>query len=238
VYIEDDGFSFVTTHQEPLENPLSQLMKRILDVSVALPTVIFLLPPVALLVWLIHRWQSPGPLFFKQCRAGFRNQQFDILKFRTMHVDNPDQTRQATQNDARIFRAGNWLRRFGIDEIPQFLNVLKGDMSVVGPRPHLLAHNLQFAHQIKKYHIRALVKPGITGLAQLRGFHGEIRSMDDIRARLESDISYLEDWRLSLDILIIFQTALQIFFMLGRSLLRKKKEFVAARRKDAGYRRG
>jgi len=238
VHIQDDGFSFVTTRQEPLENPLNQLAKRILDVSVALPAVIFLLPPATLLVWLLQRWQSRGPVFFKQRRAGFQNQQFEILKFRTMHVNNPDATRQASQNDPRIFPAGRWLRRFSIDELPQFLNVLTGDMSVVGPRPHLVAHNEQFANQMKKYHIRALVKPGVAGLAQLRGFRGEIRNVEDIRSRLESDISYLEDWRPSLDILIIFQTALQIIFLLGNSLIRKKEGVVAARRKEAGYRRG
>lgn len=238
VHIEDDGFSFVTTRREPLENPLNQLAKRILDVSVALPAVVFLIPPATLMVWLLQRWQSPGPVFFKQRRAGFQNQQFEILKFRTMHVNNPDATRQATQNDVRIFPAGRWLRRFSIDELPQFLNVLTGDMSVVGPRPHLAAHNQQFAQLMKKYHIRALVKPGVAGLAQLRGFRGEIRNVDDIRNRLESDISYLEDWRLSLDVLIIFQTALQIFFLVVNSLLRKKEAVESARRKEAGYKRG
>jgi putative colanic acid biosynthesis UDP-glucose lipid carrier transferase len=238
VHIEDDGLSFVTTRQEPLENPLNQLAKRILDLAVALPAVIFLIPPATVLVWLLQRWQSPGPVFFKQARAGFRNQQFEILKFRTMHVNNPDVTRQASQNDARIFPAGRWLRRFSIDELPQFLNVLRGDMSVVGPRPHLLAHNQQFAQQMKKYHIRALVKPGVAGLAQLRGFRGEIRTVDDIRARLESDISYLEDWQLSQDIVIIFQTALQILFLLCNSLLGKKEAVAVARRNGAGYKRG
>jgi UDP-N-acetyl-D-mannosaminuronic acid transferase (WecB/TagA/CpsF family) len=155
-----------------------------------------------------------------------------------MHVQHPDAAPEASDSDLRIFRAGRWLRRFGIDQWPQLLNVLNGEMSLVGPRPHLIEHDQQFARQMKKYHIRALVKPGMAGLAQMRGFRGEICSADDIRARVESDISYIEDWRLSLDILILFQTALQLFYMLVNSLLRKKKAVIAAFRKEVRYKRG
>ncbi len=143
-------------------------------------------------------------------RAGLQNNQFEILKFRTMHVNNPSVTRQTSRDDQRIYRGGRTLRRFSIDELPQFWNVLKGHMSVVGPRPHLIEHNEQFAKVIANFPIRMVVKPGITGLAQVRGFRGEARTPDAISLRLQSDIEYLENWRLTLDIMIIAKTTLQM----------------------------
>jgi exopolysaccharide biosynthesis polyprenyl glycosylphosphotransferase len=211
IYIEDDGHHFISLRKEPLENPLNRIAKRTLDVVVALPVVLFLLPVVSILVWVIQRLHSPGPLFFKQVRAGIQNNQIMIWKFRTMHVNNPDATRQVTEHDERIYRGGRMLRRFSIDELPQFWNVLKGDMSVTGPRPHLIEHNEQFAKQIASYPIRTVVKPGITGLAQVRGFRGEARTPTDIALRLESDIVYLENWRLTLDLAIIVRTIWQMF---------------------------
>jgi exopolysaccharide biosynthesis polyprenyl glycosylphosphotransferase len=210
IYLEDDGHHFISLRQEPLENPLNRIAKRTLDIVVSVPIVLFVLPVVATLVWLVQRIYSPGPLFFKQVRAGIQNYQFLIWKFRTMHVYNPDYTRQATVDDERIYRGGNFLRRFSIDELPQFWNVLKGDMSVTGPRPHLIEHNEQFAKQIASYPIRTVVKPGITGLAQVRGFRGEARTPNDIALRLESDILYLENWRLTLDLAIIMRTIWQM----------------------------
>jgi len=212
IYIEDNGYHFISLRKEPLENPLNRVTKRLLDVSIALPMVLFILPPIAIVVWLIQRFSSPGPLFLQQTRAGIQNHQFAIWKFRTMHVDNPDKTRQATRHDARIYRGGHFLRRFSIDELPQFWNVLKGEMSVTGPRPHMIEHNAQFAKQIAHYAIRTVVKPGITGLAQVRGFRGEARTASDIARRLESDIDYLENWRLSLDLAIILRTIWQMVF--------------------------
>jgi lipopolysaccharide/colanic/teichoic acid biosynthesis glycosyltransferase len=126
-----------------------------------------------------------------------------------MHPDNSDVSRQATKNDSRVFLAGRWLRKTSIDELPQFLNVLFGDMSVVGPRPHLVEHNRDFAALLSNYQLRAYVRPGITGLAQVRGFRGEATEAA-IAARLEADVAYLENWSLALDIAIIFGTAWQI----------------------------
>lgn len=209
-YMEDDGHHFLGLRREPLENPLSRIAKRALDISLALPVVIFVLPPVALVVWIIQVLNSPGPLFFHQRRAGLQNYQFVILKFRTMHVNNPAETRQASRHDDRIYPGGNFLRRLSIDELPQFWNVLRGDMSLVGPRPHLLEHNAQFAKVIANFPIRMVVKPGITGLAQVRGFRGEILSSASISQRLESDLEYLENWRLTLDLIIIARTAVQM----------------------------
>jgi len=211
VHIEDEGMRFITLREEPLENPLNRFAKRALDLAVALPVVLLILPPAAVLVWLMQRLQSPGSLFFVQRRAGIQNREFQIIKFRSMHENNPDETRQATHGDARVFGFGRWMRRMSIDELPQFINVLRGDMSVTGPRPHLVEHNEHFARQMTNYHIRTFVKPGITGLAQVRGFRGEASSAEEIARRLESDISYLENWRLALDLSIIVRTAWQMF---------------------------
>jgi exopolysaccharide biosynthesis polyprenyl glycosylphosphotransferase len=211
IYMEDDGHHFIALRKEPLENPLNRMAKRALDIAVSLPVILFILPPVAAVIWIMHRISSPGPLFFRQVRAGIQNNQFLIWKFRTMHL-NEFQSRQATPNDARIFPGGRFLRRFSIDELPQFLNVFTGTMSVTGPRPHLIEHNEQFAREIASYPIRTVVKPGITGLAQVRGFRGEARTSTDIAQRLESDIMYLENWRLTLDLAIILRTAWQMIF--------------------------
>lgn len=210
VHLEDEGMSFIALREEPLENPLNRFAKRTLDLVVAGPVVLFILPPLMLVVWIIQRFQSPGSVFFRQRRAGIQNREFQIIKFRTMHENNPDESRQAEQGDVRVFNFGRWMRRMSIDELPQFINVLKGDMSVTGPRPHMVEHNAQFAQQMSNYHIRTFVKPGITGLAQVRGFRGEARSSAEIAKRLESDITYLENWRLALDVSIIARTAWQM----------------------------
>jgi putative colanic acid biosynthesis UDP-glucose lipid carrier transferase len=210
VHLEDDGLRFITLREEPLENPLNRIVKRGLDLAVSLPIVLIVLPPLAVLVWIIQRFQSPGPVFYAQTRAGIQNRHFQIFKFRTMTVDNPDVTRAATHDDHRVYPAGRWLRRLSLDELPQFINVLRGEMSVTGPRPHMVEHNALFAEQMANYHIRTLVKPGITGLAQVRGFRGEARSAAEIAKRLESDLSYVENWRLALDVSIILRTAWQM----------------------------
>jgi len=210
--LEDDGFPFITLHEEPLESPLNRGLKRCIDICVAVPVIVLVLPFLCALVWLLHRLQSPGSLFHVQTRAGIQNREFTIIKFRTMHEGNRELEKEATENDARVFRAAKWLRRLGIDEFPQFLNVLRGEMSVVGPRPHLVRHNERFARVMAGYHLRTFVKPGITGLAQVRGFHGEAHTAEDIQARLQSDMVYLENWSSPLDIAIILRTAWQLVF--------------------------
>lgn len=209
---EDDGRRFITLYEEPLENPLNRAIKRILDLSLALLVIIVVLPPLCAIVRVLHRLQSPGPLFHKQTRAGIQNREFTILKFRTMRDGHGQIEKPASENDTRIFPAGRWLRRFSLDEFPQFLNVLRGEMSVVGPRPHLVEHNQQFASVMDGYHLRAFVKPGITGLAQVRGFRGEARTIKDIQSRLESDMIYLENWSVPLDIAIFLRTGWQLVF--------------------------
>ena len=210
VHLEDEGMRFIILREEPLENPLNRYAKRVLDLAVALPVVLLILPPMMFMIWIVQRFQSPGSVFFIQKRAGIQNREFQIIKFRSMHENNPDEARQAVPGDERVFGFGRWMRKLSIDELPQFINVLKGEMSVTGPRPHLVEHNAQFAQQMTNYHIRTFVKPGITGLAQVRGFRGEARSSVEIAKRLESDISYLENWRLALDLSIIIRTAWQM----------------------------
>ena len=209
-HFEDDGFRFVGLREEPLENPLNRAMKRTMDLFIAAPMMLVIFPPLALLVWLVQRWQSPGPLFHKQIRAGVQNRRFEILKFRTMHAQNLDLARQARSEDERVYPLGKWFRRLSVDEVPQFWNVLRGDMSIVGPRPHLLEHNQQFARLMANYQVRTFVKPGITGLAQVRGFRGEARNNSDIENRVACDIEYLENWNLTLECGIIARTVAQL----------------------------
>jgi exopolysaccharide biosynthesis polyprenyl glycosylphosphotransferase len=206
------GVDVIDVMEEPLEDPLNRLCKRIIDVAVALPVVAFILPPLIVVVWLVHRFQSPGPLFYRQTRSGRCNQPFRIFKFRTMHATRRGQGRQATQGDARVFAFGRFLRRTSLDEIPQFINVLRGDMSVVGPRPHMVIHNRRFCQAMASYHVRAFVKPGITGVAQVRGCRGEAKTDADIEARVRHDLEYIQHWSIWRDIQIILETGRQVFF--------------------------
>ena len=204
---------------EKLEDPINRFLKRTLDIAVALPMVVFVLVPVSAVIWVLHRLQSPGPLFFRQIRARSQNREFAMIKFRTMHEAAADTAERAHHDKNRVFPSGRWLRRLGIDEIPQFLNVLRGEMSVVGPRPHFVGANAQFRTLMDRYCTRASFEPGIAGLAQIRGFRGDVTSIDDIRRRLESDIEYIENWSLGSDLTIIFWTALQASLFTIHSVL-------------------
>jgi undecaprenyl-phosphate glucose phosphotransferase len=203
---EDDGVRFIGLREEPLESPLNRFIKRLVDLAIALAVVVLVLPVTTAVVWLLQLLQSPGPVFFKQQRTGMMGRPFTILKYRTMGLNHRSEAKQACKDDPRVFAAGRWLRKLSLDELPQFINVLRGDMSVVGPRPHLPEHDELFARAMKRYLIRKLIRPGITGWAQVNGFRGEIRSQEDIQQRVESDIYYLERWSLSLDCLILLKT--------------------------------
>lgn len=207
---QEGGIEMMSLREEPLECPSNLFTKRLLDIFVALIAVIFFLFPLALAVWIAQRRQSPGPLLFLQERTGMNGETFFVWKFRTMHVNNPDEARQATKADPRVYPMGRWLRRTSLDELPQFINVLTGQMSVVGPRPHLAVHDHQFAKVHYGYRVRSFVKPGITGLAQVRGLRGEATEGQDIIKRTRSDLFYLENWSLSMDIGIILRTILQV----------------------------
>jgi undecaprenyl-phosphate glucose phosphotransferase len=209
-HFEDGGFRFIGLREEPLENPLNRFFKRAIDFAIAVPVMLFVFPVITLIIFITQRLQSPGPLFHVQSRAGMQNRQFNIYKFRTMRPDHEELSRQAREGDERVYPTGKWFRRFSLDEIPQFWNVLRGDMSVVGPRPHLIEHNDQFSRFLANYHVRTFVKPGITGLAQVRGFRGEARNNADIQNRVACDIEYLENWNLSLECGIILRTFFQL----------------------------
>ncbi len=211
-HFEDGGFRFMGLREEPLENPLNRFVKRAIDLAIAVPVILFLFPILAMLVWLLQRAQSPGPLFHVQNRAGMQNRHFRIYKFRTMRTDHEELALQARDGDSRVYPAGKWLRKLSLDEVPQFWNVLLGEMSIVGPRPHLIEHNNKFARLMENYHVRAFVKPGITGLAQVRGFRGETREHSDIENRVACDLEYLENWNISLEFGIILRTFVHVLF--------------------------
>jgi exopolysaccharide biosynthesis polyprenyl glycosylphosphotransferase len=214
--VEQEGENAcITLTEEPLDNPVNGLVKRLLDIAISVPVVLFVLPPLSFAVWVMKRRQAPGPLFHRQLRAGRNREPFLIYKFRTMYhrVDRSDERVQATRNDSRIYPFGKFLRRSSLDEIPQFLNVLFGEMSVNGPRPHLLEHDTEFANLVGPvYHRRHFVKPGITGLAQSHGFRGEISSPKLLHRRLHYDMLYIMRWSLLLDLKILVKTARQILF--------------------------
>ena len=205
-HFEDDGFHFIGLREEPLENPVNRFCKRAIDVAISLPMMLLVFPLAAAIVWLAQRLQSPGPIFHAQVRAGLQNRHFKIYKFRTMHDENGEVGKQAGEHDERVYPLGRFFRKISLDEVPQFWNVLRGDMSLVGPRPHLIQHNDQFAQLMSSYHVRTFVKPGITGLAQVRGYRGEARNSADIENRVACDIEYLENWNLSLECGIILRT--------------------------------
>ncbi len=204
----------MTLTSEPLENPVNRLLKRLLDIAVSLPVVLFVLPPLTLVVWLRQRMQSSGPVFHRQYRSGLNRKKFLIYKYRTMHVANSASalTKQAQANDSRIYPFGRFLRRTSLDEFPQFLNVLMGKMSVSGPRPHLLEHDEQFSKIVNSYYTRHFVKPGITGLAQTRGYRGEISEPSLLHKRIGYDMIYIRRWTLLLDLQILLRTVSQVFF--------------------------
>jgi len=197
----------LTPPVEPLANTWNQLLKRSFDVIFALPLVLTVVPLFSIFVWCLHRKYSRGPLFFKQDRVGQNGEVFKVFKFRTLNVENGDESKQVTKGDSRIFTGGGMLRRLSIDEIPQFINVLLGDMSVVGPRPHMEEHDFQFREIFERYGVRRYVKPGVTGLAQIKGFRGEVNRPRDLRHRARLDNFYVSHWDLFLDLRIVLMTA-------------------------------
>ena len=207
-----NGMNLMLVYEEPLEDPLNRVFKRIVDIVLSSAILATVLPVAAFIVWMIHRLQSPGPLFYTQERSGLQGNPFKIWKFRSLHAAPHDESKQVSKEDPRVFPGGKWMRKFCIDELPQFWNVLMGDMSLVGPRPHLLAHDDIFARVMGNYKIRTFVKPGITGLAQVSGFRGETQQDGQIIDRVRCDISYLENWSLAMDLRILFLTAFQVVF--------------------------
>jgi len=194
-----------------LDDTLYASFKRALDLTIAIPAAIVLVPLLALIAVLI-RLDSPGPVLFRQTRLGLNGRAFDIVKFRTMTVlENGDIIRQAHRDDERITRIGRFLRSFSLDELPQLMNVIRGEMSVIGPRPHARAHDQMYAKLIDCYVLRQGIKPGITGWAQVHGLRGETPTVESMRARVDYDIWYVRNANIALDLEILLRTALEVF---------------------------
>jgi undecaprenyl-phosphate galactose phosphotransferase/putative colanic acid biosynthesis UDP-glucose lipid carrier transferase len=185
---------------------IEQLLKRAFDLFGA-SLALLLLSPLMLIAALLIRFDSPGPVLFSQWRSGFNGRLFRIFKFRTMTVleDGPV-IHQATRDDPRVTRVGRWLRRTNIDELPQLFNVMRGEMSLVGPRPHAVAHDSEYERKIADYAFRFQFKPGITGWAQSNGCRGETRTLDLMSRRIECDLWYINNWSVWLDLRIVFRT--------------------------------
>jgi putative colanic acid biosynthesis UDP-glucose lipid carrier transferase len=186
------------------------VVKRLMDLCLSSVGLLLLLP-FLVVVSILVKLSSPGPVIFKQRRYGLDGREIYIYKFRTMIVtEDGDQVRQATRNDQRVTAVGRILRRFSIDELPQLVNVIRGNMSLVGPRPHAVAHNEEYRKLIKGYMVRHKVLPGITGLAQINGCRGETTKLDEMRARIEYDLEYLRHWSPGLDLKILLNTVVQL----------------------------
>jgi putative colanic acid biosynthesis UDP-glucose lipid carrier transferase len=197
----------LTVRREPLEEEINRVIKRLFDIFVSVFVTIFILSWLFPLLALLIKMESRGPVLFVQLRSGKNNRPFRCYKFRSMGANKEANAIQATKDDKRVTRVGRILRKTSLDEFPQFLNVLKGDMSIVGPRPHMLKHTKEFSTLADDYMIRQFLKPGITGWAQVNGYRGEIKELAHIKKRVEHDLWYLENWSLWLDIRIMFLTA-------------------------------
>ena len=204
------GLPVISVCETPFRGPAG-LLKRTEDVVLA-SIILLLISPVLLAIWVLVKATSPGPAIFRQRRYGRDGEEIVVYKFRSMTVTEDGGTiEQAKQGDARITRIGGILRRTSLDELPQFVNVLQGRMSIVGPRPHAVAHNEMYRGLIKSYMVRHKVKPGITGWAQVNGFRGETDSLEKMEARIRCDLDYLRNWSLRLDLYIIFKTVKLVF---------------------------
>ncbi|MCO5232447.1 MAG: undecaprenyl-phosphate glucose phosphotransferase [Chitinophagales bacterium] len=201
-----DTYPVMMLRQEPLEIFINRVAKRGFDfvftIAVSLTILWWLIPLIAILI----KINSKGPVFFVQERTGIKNKSFKVYKFRTMFVNGDSDSIQATKGDSRITPIGAFLRKSNLDEIPQFINVFLGHMSIIGPRPHMLKHTEEYSKIIDKFMVRHFIKPGITGWAQVNGFRGETRNPEEMEERVKADIWYIENWSFLLDIRIVFMT--------------------------------
>ncbi|WP_328705926.1 exopolysaccharide biosynthesis polyprenyl glycosylphosphotransferase [Acinetobacter baretiae] len=189
----------------------NKLIKRLEDIIVSF-IILLLISPLLLIISILVKTTSHGPILFKQSRHGLNGTVIKVWKFRSMSVMEEGQSvKQATKNDHRVTKVGAFLRKTSLDELPQFFNVLFGSMSIVGPRPHALSHNEYYAQHINDYMLRHMVKPGITGLAQVSGWRGETDTLDKMENRVKCDLEYIAHWSLWLDIKLIFLTILRGF---------------------------
>ncbi|HMU71243.1 MAG TPA: undecaprenyl-phosphate glucose phosphotransferase [Ferruginibacter sp.] len=211
VHIEYFGdLPILSLRSEPLDDVGNRIKKRALDLVVSSLVIIFILSWMIPILGLLILLESRGPIFFGQLRTGKDKKTFRCLKFRSMRANKDADLKQATRNDSRVTRIGKFIRKTSLDEFPQFLNVFKGEMSLVGPRPHMLKHTDDYSQVVDDYMVRQFLKPGITGWAQINGYRGEITNPEQIRMRVNKDLWYLENWSLWLDIKIMFLTVYHV----------------------------
>ncbi|RHJ81917.1 undecaprenyl-phosphate glucose phosphotransferase [Parabacteroides sp. AM08-6] len=206
-----ESIPLLTIRREPLQAAYNRALKRAFDIVFSLAILFTIYPILYAIVGILIKMSSPGPVLFKQKRTGLYGQNFNCYKFRTMRVNPQADSMQAVKNDPRKTRIGDFLRRTNLDEFPQFINVLHGEMSVVGPRPHMLKHTEQYSALIDKYMVRHLVKPGVTGWAQVTGYRGETRTLEQMEGRVKRDVWYIENWSFFLDLKIIVVTVFNMF---------------------------
>jgi putative colanic acid biosynthesis UDP-glucose lipid carrier transferase len=209
----------ILLREEPLESYRNQILKQSFDIIFSLIVILFVLSWLIPLLAILIKLDSKGPVFFTQHRTGLNNKIFNVIKFRIMHENVEADTKQTNEEDSRLTRLGGFLRKMNIDEFPQFINVLLGDMSVIGPRPHMLQETEKYSKIIDNYLVRHLVKPGITGWAQVNGFHGDTLNSKIMRGRVKCDVYYIENWSVLLDIRIFFKT----IFLKNKALFEMSK---------------
>ena len=206
-----ESIPLLSVRKEPLQAAYNRLLKRAFDIVFSSIILLTVFPIIYIIVGTIIKITSPGSIIFKQKRTGLYGSEFECYKFRTMHINDQADTKQAEKDDPRTTRVGNFLRRTNLDEFPQFFNVLLGNMSVVGPRPHMLKHTELYSEIIDKYMIRHLAKPGVTGWAQVTGYRGETKTLEQMEGRVKRDVWYIENWTFFLDLKIIVVTVLNMF---------------------------
>lgn len=206
-----ESVPLLTIRREPLQAFYNRALKQSFDLVFSSVVLCTIFPILYVLIGFLIKRSSPGPIFFKQKRTGLYGHDFECYKFRTMRVNDQADTMQAVKDDPRKTKIGDFLRRTNLDEFPQFINVFKGDMSVVGPRPHMLKHTEQYSALIDKYMVRHLVKPGVTGWAQVTGYRGETKTLEQMEGRVKRDVWYIENWTFFLDLKIIVVTLVNMF---------------------------
>jgi undecaprenyl-phosphate galactose phosphotransferase/putative colanic acid biosynthesis UDP-glucose lipid carrier transferase len=212
VVVEYGDLPAYTFRKEPLEQQINRSLKRIFDIAFSIIVIVLIFSWLFPLIALLIKLTSKGPVFFKQLRSGENSKEFYCYKFRTMKVNKQCDEMQATKDDPRITKIGAFLRKTNLDEMPQFINVFLGSMSVIGPRPHMLKHTESYSEQIDDFMVRHFIKPGITGWAQVNGFRGETKQVEDMENRVKYDIWYIENWNFLLDFKILFLTIYRMTF--------------------------
>ncbi|WKD85557.1 UDP-glucose:undecaprenyl-phosphate glucose-1-phosphate transferase [Polaribacter huanghezhanensis] len=207
----EDSLLVLNVNKLPFESIESKIIKRVFDVVFSLFILFFLMMWLTPIIWILIKLESKGPAFFKQKREGLNGKLFVCYKFRSMKVNIDANYRHTIKNDVRITKFGAFLRKTSLDELPQIFNVLQGNMSVVGPRPHLKSLSVEYQKNVNNYLERHTMKPGITGLAQVRGYRGEIKKKSDIKNRIRLDVFYIENWSILLDVKIIVQTIFNVY---------------------------